>query len=71
MSPQNTAPPCNPLTNEHCDVLSNALQWCAFQDELIAKCQQAGLNVDKYVQDNNRTKQMAAGIKAAFFPDRP
>lgn len=63
--------PCNPLTDEHCDLLSNILVGCAYQDEILQKCQGAGLNVDKYIADNNRRKALAAGLKQQFFPHRP
>lgn len=66
------APTCNPLTDEHCQVLDMALQVCSLQDELLGKCQQAGLpNLDNYVRENNRTKAMAQGLKNAFFPNNP
>lgn len=72
MSGMNDSIPCNPLTNEHCDLLNNVLQGCALQADLLARCQQAGLTgIDGFVKDNNRRAQLAQGLKQAFFPDRP
>lgn len=62
---------CNPLTDDHCQVLDNVLQGCALQADLLRKCQDAGLSgIDKYVTDNNRRQQLAQGLRQAFFPDR-
>jgi hypothetical protein len=62
---------CNPLTDPDCDLLNNILQGCAVQAELIRKCVEAGLNVDKYQADNLRRTQLASGVKKSFFPNRP
>jgi hypothetical protein len=65
-------PTCNPLTDEHCQLLDVALMGCSTQDELLGKCKQAGMpGLDGYIRDNNRKRQMAQALKAAFFPDRP
>jgi hypothetical protein len=72
MSAQPQVPTCNPLTDEHCQLIDITLQGCSLQDELIGKCQQAGVpGIDPYIKDNNRRKQFLSGVKAAFFPDRP
>jgi hypothetical protein len=71
MSPQNNGPQSNPLTDDHYQVISNVLQGCSVQEEILGLCTQAGLDVSKYVTDNNRRKQLAAGLKKAFFPNNP
>ena len=71
MSTQQGGNPSHPLTDEHYQTLQAVLQGCSMQDELLGKCQAAGLNVDKYVADNNRRKMLAGGLKQAFFPDMP
>lgn len=64
-------PTCNPLSDEHCALLDAALQGCALQDELLGKCKDAGMpNLNDLIRDNHRKRQMASGLKAAFFPDR-
>jgi hypothetical protein len=61
----------HPLTDEHYHTLSSCLQGCNLLDELLAKAQSAGLNVDQHVRANNQRKSLANGLKQAFFPDRP
>ena len=61
----------HPLTDEHYQVLNSILQGCSMIDELLGKCQQAGLNVDTHVKANQQRKLLATGIKSAFFPDQP
>lgn len=66
------SPPWNsPLNESHYTVLQTVLQGCSIIDELTGRCQQAGLDVNKYVKDNTARKTLAAGLKQAFFPDRP
>lgn len=60
-----------PLTEEHYQTINAVLEGCSMIDELLHKCQSAGLNVDAQAKQNQQRKQLASGIKAAFFPDRP
>lgn len=63
---------CNPLTDDHCQVIDNVLQGCAMNAELLRMCQEAGLpGIDGYVKDNNRLTQLAQGVKSVFFPGKP
>ena len=66
---QHTDP--TPLTEEHYHSLNSALEACSLADELIGRCQSAGLDVNKQVRRAREQRQIAEGIKREFFPHRP
>jgi hypothetical protein len=61
----------SPLTQEHCDCLSKAIESAVNTADFLAKCKACGLPVDDLIADNNRQKQQAEAIKAQFFPHAP
>lgn len=59
-----------PLKPEHCDDLDCILKSCAQTRELLSRCQQCGIDVSKANDENEGQYDLAARLKAAFFPER-
>lgn len=60
-----------PLTQEHCDCLTKAIQSSANTREFLERCKRCGLPVDDLIADNERQRQLCERIKAEFFPTAP
>lgn len=65
------AKPSGPLSRDHLDKLNQVLQSAAETDRLISQLRNAGLPVDQAASENEQQRQLAAGLKAAFFPGEP
>lgn len=61
----------HPLNDDHYQILNQVLQGASVADDAIAQAQAAGVTVTKHYNDNARLKQIAEGVKRAFFPNRP
>ena len=58
----------NPLNDGHLAQLNAALEATAWQEDILNRCKNCNLNVDKMVNDNQRAKDMALALKTHFFP---
>lgn len=61
----------NPLTDDDCQCLDGILQSIAKTRELIAKCKDCDLNMDKAEVEIEAQERLARGLKRNFFPNRP
>ena len=59
-----------PLTETDLDDLNRALARLKGADDLIAKAQQAGIDVEPFRQRARETEDRLRKIKQAFFPGR-
>jgi hypothetical protein len=61
----------HPLTQEHCDCLTKAIQSSNNTSQFLDACKRCGLPVDELIADNNRQREMAERLKREFFPNAP
>jgi hypothetical protein len=61
----------SPLTQEHCDCLTKAIQSTSNTQQFLDACKRCGLPVDDLIADNQRQRDMAEKLKREFFPNAP
>ena len=66
---QSNSVPTNPLNGSDCDALDMALDECGGIREMLARAEQAGLDVSEYKAQLDQVERTARGIKQAFFPN--
>ena len=59
-----------PLNETHLDDINRALSRLKDADELMAKSQQAGIDVEPFRQKARESKDRLLAIKQSFFPGR-
>jgi hypothetical protein len=59
----------SPLTNDHLERLNRVLKSCAEIREVISRCKDCGLTVDREEKLNDEQEKVASKIKENFFPD--
>ena len=60
----------NPLTEEHCAGLDEAIRMGEDGLELLARCKRAGIDVSEYEAKIRNQVQQAKNLKSVFFPGR-
>jgi hypothetical protein len=61
-----------PVLNENqCQCLDKVLQSIAYTRELINKCKDCGLDMDRMDAELEMQKKLAEGLKRNFAPSRP
>lgn len=58
-----------PLNEGHCQQLTQALQTCADLECYLNQLAQIGMPVEQWMSEVATLKTMAAGLKAAHFPN--
>lgn len=61
----------HPLTDEHYNKLQQVCASCGKTAGILEKAKAAGLPVEQAEQENANNLQLATGLKAQFFPNRP
>jgi len=61
----------NPLTDTDCAECDRDLKEMAEVLGYLEKCERCGLPTEELVSRAQAVRQVAAAIKAEFFPDRP
>lgn len=61
----------NPLTEQHLEMLNQALQMMPGTASLIAKLRASGWDVEKAEEQNNSQREIASALKRNFFPQAP
>ena len=59
------------LNANQCDCLDKVLQSIAYTRELINKCKDCGLDMDRMDAELEMQKKLAEGLKRNFAPNRP
>ena len=59
------------LNDQQCACIDAVLTSIAETRELIAKCKDCGIDMQRIEDELNQQEKLAAGIKRNFFPDRP
>jgi len=61
----------SPLKQEHCDALDCVLKSVQPTRELLQACEDCGLDVSEQKRILEGQEQLAAKLKAKFFPYKP
>lgn len=56
------------VPDERLTILNRVLASCAETREMIRKCKNCGINVDKEEMRNNEQEQFATKLKREFYP---
>lgn len=60
----------NILTDDQCQCINEVLASIAQTRELVLKCKDCGLDMDRHINELDAQQKFAEGIKRNFFPDR-
>lgn len=60
----------NILTEDHRNLLTRLLKECAATNEILQKCRDCHLDVDKELQQNREQQAIATELLKKFFPER-
>jgi hypothetical protein len=61
----------HPLTDDHYQKLQQVCTSCGKTAGILEKAKAAGLPIEQAEAENANNLQLAQGLKAAFFPNRP
>jgi hypothetical protein len=63
--------PPNPLTQQHCDCLTDVCRQCMQTAAMIDRAEKAGHDMSQARAINQQQLDTAMKTKAAFFPNQP
>lgn len=58
------------LTEDHRNLLTKLLKECAVTDDILQKCADCHLDVDKEMRQNREQQAIATELLKRFFPER-